>query len=131
MKKRFYHISLLAVIAALVFSTMGVTTIAVSCRMRGNMESGCPKCKHVSDSPTKKESCCKTTVKHIVLKADFEKLGDRSTDLSLQATIPVLVLNANLLVDPSFNSTILGDDHLTLSRMASVDTYALLATFRI
>jgi hypothetical protein len=131
MKNRFYRISLLAVIAALVFSTMGVTTIAFSCPMGADMEKGCPKCKHTASLPVKSEGCCKTTVTRSVLKTEFEKLGEFKTAFSLHMTIPVYYQESYLVEDPFASSITLSHNFLAFYRLTSVEKCALLSTFLI
>jgi len=131
MKKVFRHTSHLVVIAALIFSSVGFTTISLSCPMGKKMEAGCPKCKRLASDLVRKDACCKTTITHTVLKTEFEKLDEVRTVFSHHACIPVIA-DASYFAENTYSYTPSRSfKHSTSFCLSPAEKCALLSIFRI
>jgi hypothetical protein len=131
MKTRFHSISLLILIGALLFSTMGVTTIAATCTKGSSMKKVCPKCKHISASRTKSDGCCKVTISHSALKTEFEKLPDFKTIFSFDILNHSPYIGLVLNEDSYQTSKTSSGEHLAFSLLTSLEKCALLSTYLI
>jgi hypothetical protein len=128
-KSIFQHIARITVIVALFASTIGITTVSLSCPMGKEMTAGCPKCKHTR--PERNDGCCKTTVQFTVLKTEFQKPVHFKTTLSHQLIIFALLPEVFYSdIHTRLSSTPI-PEHMSCLSTTPVEKCALLSTFLI